>query len=254
MRPIATLVVLLLLFQYSTCWGQTSDLAGKATPQDRLSESGQLAEAIRVRLNQRIDLEFKETPWSEVETFLEKSLDCNIVLTSSAADDSLGKDEPISCSLTNMPAKSALRIMLESKNATFLLQDNVVKIISLDDAEDAKYFTNHFINVRTLLANISQLEKNRIGNARIIQKKPVGGVAAVGPSSSPEKSTGNVTAESMLIDVIQASVYPDHWQDSGQGLATIKIIGGYAVVNSEGSLADSLRDFLQDLSFHLSQE
>ena len=79
-------------------------------------------------------------------------------------------------------------------------------------------------------------------------------MVAGGPSAAQAKSTGVTTAESMLIDLIQTSVYPDNWKDSGQGLATIKIIGGYIVVSCPESLADSLKDFLQDLSFHLSRE
>ena len=75
-----------------------------------------------------------------------------------------------------------------------------------------------------------------------------------GQSAVQVKAAGEVTAESMLIDLIQTSVAADHWQDSGQGLATIKIIGGCVVVGCNDALADSLKDFLQDLSFHLSRE
>ena len=120
--------------------------------------------------------------------------------------------------------------MLQEKNATWLVQDNVVKIISLDDEEDPRFFSNHFVSVRSLLARIADLEKVRLENTR----------------------PNELSAESMLIDLIQTSVSPDQWKDRGNGMATIKIIGGYAVISCQDSLADALEDFLQDLNFHLS--
>jgi hypothetical protein len=256
MRLITNFAVLLCCLS-SSCFGQSTDLAAttKTAPKTlQQTDRSKHDQSIRASLNQKIDIDFDEIPWSEVEEFLENTLQLNIVLTTSAQDDSLGEDEPITCQLKGMTVRSALRILLVNKNATFLVQDNVVKIISLDDAEDEKFFTNHFINVRHLLASISELEKNRIGQPRLIRPATGGGKMAGGPAMLQVQSAGKTTAESMLLDLIQASVNPDQWKDSGQGLATIKIMGGYVVAGCNESLADSIEDFLTDLNFHLSRD
>ncbi len=69
----------------------------------------------------------------------------------------------------------------------------------------------------------------------------------------PEMPVELITAESLLIDLVQSSVQQDVWLDSGKGLATIKIIGGYVVSDTPSEMADELRDFLTDLNYNLSQ-
>ena len=109
-------------------------------------------EAILDALNETADLNYDEQPWSEVEEELETKYGINIVLTSSASDDSLTEDELITENLSGIRFKNALRIMLEKYNATFVVKDEVLKIISLDDAEDVKWFVTNVYNVGDLVA------------------------------------------------------------------------------------------------------
>ncbi len=109
-------------------------------------------EAILDALNETADLNYDERPWSEVEEELEIKYGINIVLTSSASDDSLTEDELITENLSGIRFKNALRIMLEKYNATFVVKDEVLKIISLDDAEDVKWFVTNVYNVGDLVA------------------------------------------------------------------------------------------------------
>ena len=57
----------------------------------------------------------------------------------SAKTDSLSDDEPMTFNLKGMPLNKALILMLGTKNATYIIDEGVVVIISLDDAEDSKY-------------------------------------------------------------------------------------------------------------------
>ncbi len=270
--------------------GQESFVAGTTvssqttTPDNQnpgMSEMRWRNEKIRQALNEPISLIYDETPWSEIEAELEGQFKFNIQLDRSAQDDSLTEDEPLTCDLTGIPFKNALRLVLREKNATFLIRNGVLLIISLDDAEDLRYFEHSFINVRPLLAQIETLEKARIGQPRIRRcghasnATPVvggGGVfrvvnQAVGqqvasevadkpasqPVPSPAQPVELVTAESLLIDLIHSSVASDSWKESGQGLATLQIIGGYVVLNTTAESSDELRDFLQDLNYNLSR-
>lgn len=213
--------------------------------QPKLSIIRALDESIRKKLDEPIDCNYNETPWSEIELQLEKRHRFNIVLTSSAKDDSLTDDEPLTEVLTGIPLRNALRIMLRKKNATYVVKDGVMQIISLDDHEDLKWFSIVFINVRPLLAKITSLEKARIGQPRTTAEPETNNTEA--------KARELVTAESLLTDLIYSTYETDQWR-SGQGLATIKIIGGFAVVNCNEELAAGLREFLTDLDFHLAQE
>ncbi|MDG1874388.1 MAG: VWA domain-containing protein [Mariniblastus sp.] len=109
-------------------------------------------EAILDALDKESNLNYDETPWTEIEEELERKYGINIVLTSSAKDDILTEDEPVTVNLTGIRLKNALRIMLETKNATFVVQDEVLKIISLDDAEDIQWFVTNVYNVGDLVA------------------------------------------------------------------------------------------------------
>ena len=227
-------------------------------------------------LDKKVDFAFEDVPWNEIEEDLEITYEFNVVLTPSCRDDSLTEEEPMTVDLSGVRLRTALRIMLESKNATFVVQDGLMKIISLDDAEDVRYFTRRLINVRPLLTLISNHERARIGKPKqtkshglisvvpvvgkqepIIQRKvkqrpvrPVDPAKPVAPSVSPDDL---ISAESLLIDLIQHTISPECWQDNGQGLATVKILGGCLVVNTTEEMAEELQDFLQDLTATLSE-
>ena len=243
-----------------------------------MSEMGWRNEKIRKALNEPVSFFYDEMPWCEIEAELEERYGFNIQLDQSARDDSLTQNEPLTSDLKGIALKNALRIALKEKNATFLIRNGVLLIISLDDAEDARFFEHSFINVRPLLAQINELEKARIGQPRIRRNvaPEVGGggggvfnrvsqadgqqvpsEVADKPSSqpvcSPPQPVELVTAESLLMDLIHSSVECDSWEETGQGLATIQIIGGHVVLNTNSESSDKLRDFLEDLNYNLSR-
>ena len=281
-----TASVLSFLLACSVCCGQQDNLLVSATvansasdPQDQPPPTKQVTardqclsairsqdESIRKKLAKSGDLNYDETPWREIEEELEKKYGFNIVLSHSAKDDSLTADEPFTVNLTGIPLRSALRIILKQKNATYIIKDGVMLIVSLDDVEDQQYFSNFFINVRPLLATIAELEKGRIGQPRIKKNRPVVQVIpVVGQQDAANRNEQEsitidagkqpvelTTAESLLLDVVQSS--GDAWKETGQGLVTINIIGGYVVVNCNEEFADGLRDFLTDLNYHISRK
>ena len=80
-------------------------------------------------LKQDVTLEYDERPFQEIELELEKRTGLNFILSSSASDDSLSEDEPITFSLHNMPLSKAMQLMLRTKNATYVIEDGVVVFI-----------------------------------------------------------------------------------------------------------------------------
>jgi len=143
-----------------------------AAPSSQLSPMTQANEAIRQALKQPCVLDYDEEAFYDVMADLQSKLEVNIVLTQSAKDDSLDEDEPITVNLRGIPYSDALKIMLVDRNATYCVQDGVLKVISIDDAEtDPKFFVRKMVNVSNLLNFIKEKESARIG-------KPVGGGGA----------------------------------------------------------------------------
>ena len=96
--------------------------------------------------------DYDERPWSEVQEELQEKYRINIVLTSSASDDALPDDEPMTSNLSGITLKNALRILLSDYNATFVVQNEALQIISLDDAADERWFSTNVYNVADLVA------------------------------------------------------------------------------------------------------
>ena len=109
-------------------------------------------EKILRSLEEPAEMIYDETPWNEVETELEEKYKINIVLDQSAVDDSLTEDEPITSNLKGIRLKNALRLVLKQKNATFIVKDEVLLIISVDDAADPKFLVTNVYNVGDLVA------------------------------------------------------------------------------------------------------
>lgn len=103
------------------------------------------------------------------------------ILSGSAKDDSLDFDNEIELPLPNSSLRTRLFAGLKEVNATFWCDESRIEIISLDDAEQPEYFFTVTYDVTSLVHKESY----------------------------------------DLIDSITASINPDGWMDTGQGLATI---------------------------------
>ena len=110
-------------------------------------------ERILRALEQPANFDYDEVEWTDVEQDLESKFRINIVLTQSARDDSLDEDEPVTSTLRGIRLKNALRLMLKEKNATFIVKDEVLQIVSIDDAEtDPNFLVTNVYNVGDLVA------------------------------------------------------------------------------------------------------
>lgn len=179
------------------------------------------ARAIRKTLNTPCSLEYVELPFADVRRELENTYGLNIVLDASAIDDCLTEEELITVTLGKLRLSNALRIMLRDFNATYLIKDGVIRIISLDNVGDSENFAQRIDSVKSLLQRIGSYDS---------------GTSESVPSP-----------ESQLIETITNVVQPDRWVTSKHGEATIDIIGGVLVTRGPESLLDDVTDFLRDL-------
>jgi uncharacterized membrane protein YgcG len=98
------------------------------------------------------EFSYDETSWLDVKEDLEQKYGFNIVLTASAEDDALTEDEVFTSNLSGIRLKNALRILLAEKNATFVVKDETLQIISIDEKDDPKWFVTDVYNVADLVA------------------------------------------------------------------------------------------------------
>ena len=168
-------------------------------------------------LKQRVSLKFGGTPFSEVEKKLESLTGLNFLLNQSATDDSLTLDEEISFELADVPLNKALQMLLETKNATYVIDDGIVVIISRDDAEDTKW-------LRLKMYDCSDLVKVLLA-----------------------KNRPDPNGEQTLIDMVQTLIGPDSWVETGQGLASIYLAKGTLVVTQTEEIHQQIEKFLKDL-------
>ncbi len=222
-------------------------------------------ERIRQALNKPCTLDFDEAPWSDVKQELESLYRFNILLTPSARDDSLDVDEPITVSLKGISLGNALRLMLSEKNATFVVQDEVLKIISLDDVKNPDYFTRRMIDISGIVnsANLWH-HKQRATNHTRHDSGPVDGGMDMGMDMGMGKRSGGRSFqpqvdENTLTDLVLHSVQPDAWRDNpygfgnseqkptATGLATCTGFCGNLIVNGPEELLDEVESFVRKI-------
>ena len=178
-------------------------------------------------------MEYVEVPFIDVKRELEDKYGFNLVLGVSAIDDSLTEEELVTVRFRGIKLSNALRLMLRDFNATYVVKDGIIRIISIDNLMDPDFFSRRMIKVKSVLDLIRQ------NDSRVNPNNP-----------KPEGKT-KLSPESILIATITKIVQPHQWASSGQGEATLEIIGGVLVMSGPESLMDDVTGFVQDLEAEL---
>ena len=198
------------------------------SPTTMLSSSGP---SVTTRENQRIEkaltescnFVLDETPFVDVMDDIRETYGINVLLDSSAADDSLTVDEPISFSIREIPLRNALMLMLKSKNATYQIEGGTLKIISLDVANNREYMRRKIFDCRKLIQKMDQEAFGSDFNDR--------------PDPPSER----------LQQMIQSTVAPTNWAD-----ASLEFVNGLAIVVASESMLNQIEDLLIDFENDLT--
>ena len=97
-------------------------------------------------MDRNTELEFVDTPLSEAIDYISQLHNITILIdeTSLSIDEQLTVDEPINLVVSNITLGSALNLMLEPLNLTWLFKDEVMQITSITQLEDPR---NHQLRV-----------------------------------------------------------------------------------------------------------
>ena len=205
------------------------------TTKAEFSESTKLTQKVRASLDKVGDLEFVEVPFSDVKRDLEDLLGVNIILDGTAIDDCLTEEELVSIRLKNLRYSDSLRFLLSEFNATYTIQNGILRIISMDNINDPWFYSRAMLNVQPTLDLLIKFD---------------------GQNNNPRREnqrTLNYDIPMMVLsDTIMSVVQTDSWQETGKGKAVLKIAGGILIVRGTEELLDEVEDFVQD--FHAQLE
>ena len=181
---------------------------------------------IEQALDQLCRFEYDETPFIDVMDDLREHYGFNVLLDTSAKDDSLTEDEPLTFSIVDIPLRDALALMLMEKNATFQIDHGVLKIISLDVADAPEYMRRKIFDCRALLMKMRDPQHGATFNCDV--KEPV----------------------ARLQTLIQKTIEPKGWNVTN-GDASIEFVNGLAVVVATETMLKQIEDLLADFEHDL---
>ena len=96
----------------------------------------EVRDKIEAALREPTQLEFVETPLTDVVNFLKDQHKIEIQLDKKALDDvGIGTDTPVTTNLKGVSLKSALRLMLRGLGLTYVIKDSVLLITTPEQAE-----------------------------------------------------------------------------------------------------------------------
>ena len=196
------------------------------------SESTVLTQKARASLEKFGNIEYNEVPFKDVKTDLEEKLGFNIVLDQSAMDDALTEEELVNVGIRNVRYSDGLRLMLYDFNATYTIQNGILRIISIDNLNDPENHSRVMLDVQPTLDLIKKFD---------------------GRVNSPQykKFDKSVIPVMALSETIMSVVQDDAWRDTGQGDAALQITGGILIIRGPENLLSEVKDFVQDLHAQL---
>lgn len=135
----------------------------------------------------------KDAPFQEAVQLLSTAIDQKIYVDSKSLEArGVNLDDKVDVP-GGLTARSALRIMLQSKGLTFVLRDNVIQVVTVEEAK--KQCVARAYDVRDLVAS------NMVGN--------------VGPWGAYLDYQATAANAQIIIDAISRGVEPSVWEGAG---------------------------------------
>jgi hypothetical protein len=218
---------------------------------------------IRATLNANHDLLYDAAPFEDVVAFL-RDLKLNVVIDPNL-DGVLDTDTEVSSNLSKVRLADGLRTMLRDVDATFVVKDGLLLIMSIDDENEPEYLVRRMVDVRDLLdliqknQNARKATELRVSSDDAVNKQVEDKEAKSGTVAKPVEPVARkevvvktqMTVESQLINTITDIVSSDSWVRNGTGNGEIGCIGGVLVVTNSEKVTEDVLTFVQDLKYQI---
>ena len=209
-----------------------NEAARETDPQGSGSVSTRMTQKVRASLEKFGDFQYVEVPFVEVQADLEKQFGSNVVLDQTAIDDALTEEELVTTNLKNVRYCDGLRILLRDYNATYVIQNGIIRVISLANVDDPEMHTRIMLDVQPTLDLIKKYD-GRMDSAKYKEL---------------EDSESSMLILTHAISLVAKS--DNSCTDIG-GHATLEIAGGILIVRGPELMLSEVKDFVEDLHAQL---
>jgi hypothetical protein len=187
--------------------------------------------------SRKVTLNFPETPFAEVISFLQDITGLNITV-SPAVDQ---EEVTVSLRLREIPLEDALRIILEQTQLAMAFKNETLMITPPDEARGEYHL--EIYDVQDLLSKLPDFPGDKIRIAGDGGGGAGGGGAGSFSFDTEEESEGQVLDPDQLETILTNSVGEDNWDDP----ASIEIHKGQIIVNQTRELHKQIREVLKNL-------
>ncbi len=104
-------------------------------------------EAILEKLEETVPFEYEEAPFGDIISDLQDNPGINVVLNDSS---DLKAETPVTFNVQGITLRSALKLLLKQHNSTYVVKDEVLQILSVDEA--AEEMVTYVYNIGDLIA------------------------------------------------------------------------------------------------------
>jgi general secretion pathway protein D len=196
------------------------------------------SEVIKQALTKKINLDFKESPLSEIVTHLQDLLKIPVQLdTKGLEEEGVTPDTPVTLTVAGITAKSALHLLLHPLHLSATIQDEVL-LITTEQVADT--------NIRVVVYDVADLVAvskppavswNDLLTENLTVPIQFGEIS---PKEGPE------TDFDSLIDTITRSISPTTW-DSAGGMGSIQAFEAPGIRAIVVSQTDEIQEKVADL-------
>jgi len=178
------------------------------------------AETIEKQLDQRIDVDFVNTPLRDVVHGLTEQMGIKFHLTNRPLEEAgMSGEMPVTCSFARIRLRTFLDLLLDELNLSYVEKDGLILITTPEHAEShqiVQVYDCRDLLAMELPANASKLLP---GPASRKERNELVSQDCTPPGTADRPLTVRDLRVKQLIDVINATVAPDKWD----------VVGGHGV-------------------------
>jgi hypothetical protein len=201
-------------------------------------EPTEVEKRINEALDKRATFDFVDMPLQTVVDFLMDTLDgeIEILLDNRALEDAGADARPVNLRAKNVPIRTALRLLLGQKDLTYLIQDEVLLITTVDKAETQLVTRTYPIG--DLLADVPVMSR----------KGGLGGKPDGKAPTEPEQPVRFVKDYDSFIECITTTVVPQSWDEvGGPGSITEMPVSSSVVISQTPVVHDEVLQLIRAL-------
>ncbi len=183
----------------------------------------------------KITLEFEDTPLMDVLDFVRDAAGIDIVVDPRVREADPGDAMRVTFKVRDLPLRSALKLLLETKGLTTTIRDGVLVVLAAADLD--REVVTRIYDVRDLLLKIEDYQAPRI------ELKPAGtgesGIVLYLPEKEP------LFTEDTIVDQIRNNTAKGDWDANPK--ASIQITDGRLVVTQSARVHREIAELLGGL-------